>query len=296
MAIARHNTRRFAAIVRAHGPAVLAAVLAVAIAADLAGVVARSLPRPHLAAPVRESRVPIADVRALGALFGQPDRAEVRSEAAPVDASGLELTGVISMTDPALGIGIIRRHGDTERSYRAGATLPGGATLVEIYPEYVVLDAGGSRTELSLPQARTGVGRPEQLARAAPTHRHDPVVAASPAMPTTAEERRQHPIYVPSSPVTSALHPRPLVVDEHIVGYSVTSDEDESPIRGLPRMALIREINGVRLTDGAIAGRMLNSLTAGGAATFVIQTRDGERTLTLDVSNVAALANPGGGQ
>jgi len=90
--------------------------------------------------------------------------------------------------------------------------------------------------------------------------------------------------------VTEVLRPRPMVVDEHVIGYAVSSAEDSSPIAGLPRMAVIRSINGVQLTDGVVAAKMFDALPGAGQATFVIQTAHGEESLTLDVSSLAALA------
>jgi general secretion pathway protein C len=244
--------------------------------------------RPHLidaAAPALRAGAPAVDFSAVGALFGQQSAAPV----AAVDSSGeLELTGTIARLDPIKGFGIIRRRGQSDLFYSVGAALPGGARLAEVYAKCVVLDGGTSRSTLCLPQVRAD-GALAQLGMAHADPKPDPVAAASPHVPTTAEERREHPLNVPSTPVTDALNPRPLVVDEHIVGYSVSSEADTSPIPGLPRMALIREINGVQLTDGKVAARMFTSLASAGQATFVIQTTGGEQTVTLDVSELAAL-------
>jgi hypothetical protein len=221
----------------------------------------------------------------LGALFGRTPAAGAVVVAA---AGELELTGTIAFADPRAGLAILRRHGQPEQLVRAGARLPNGAQLAAVYPTCVVVDSGGGSARLCLPQAPAGQGIAPPPA--APVHRrHDPVVAASPPVPQTPEERREHPVNVPTTPMTEALGPRPLVVDDHLVGYMVSSELDTSSIPGLPRMALIREINGVPLTDGRVAARMFDSLASAAEATFVIQTPSGARSLTLDVSSLGKM-------
>jgi type II secretory pathway component PulC len=226
-----------------------------------------------------------ADALALASLFG---RAAPSPEAAAAEAGDLELSGTIALADPRAGFGILRRKGQGDQLYRAGVALPGGARLVEVYAACVIIETGGSPARLCLPH--TGIAAPLVAVAPRGPRPRDPVVEASPPVPQTLEERRAHPVNVPSTPVTEALRPRPMVVDEHVVGYAVSSAEDTSPIEGLPRMAIIRSINGVSLTDGVVAARMFDSLPASAEATFVIQTPAGERTLTLDVRSLAALA------
>jgi type II secretory pathway component PulC len=272
-------------------PRAAAAAAAIAIVGQLSwvGVSWVRQPRPQSAAEAAAlalgAGAPAVDFAAVGTLFGQHSVGPIAASEASGD---LELTGTIARPDPIKGFGIIRRRGQPDLIYSVGAPLPGGSRLAEVYAKCVVLDGGTSRSTLCLPQARPD-GVLAQLAMVSAEPKPDSAVAASPHVPTTAEERRVHPINVPSTPVTDALNPRPLVVDEHLVGYSVSSEADTSPIPGLPRMALIREINGVQLTDGKIAARMFSSLASAGQATFVIQTAGGERTVTLDVSELAAL-------
>ena len=228
-----------------------------------------------------------ADVRVLGSLFGSEK--VVSGPGGPAaDASGLELTGTIALPDPQAGFGIVRLRGQPDRVYRVGAELPGGARLAAVYDACVGVDVGGSTARLCLPQVAT-TASPVPVAARVP-RAPDPVVESSPRVPQTLEARRAHPINVPSSVVTEVLRPRPMVVDERVIGYAVSSAEDSSPIAGLPRMAVIRSINGVQLTDGVVAAKMFDALPGAGQATFVIQTAHGEESLTLDVSSLAALA------
>lgn len=276
------------------GPLLATGVLGLAIAADVGYAIVRGARASRPPAVARAGRAaPELDRAAINGLFGaSPPRATAAPAAAVTD---FELTGTIALTDPGSGFGILRRRAQGEQSYRAGETLPGGVRLVEVYPERVVVDLGGVLSTLFLPHAGAGTRAAATVARHAPPPRPvDPIVASSPQVPTTLAERRQHPLNVPGSRMSRALRPHPLVVDRHVVGYQVAAGGEGTALPGLPRGALIREINGVPLTDGVVAGRMLDSLATAGSATFVVQDADGEHSVTVDVSNLAAFAAPSG--
>jgi general secretion pathway protein C len=275
-----------------HGPSLATVILGLAIAADVGYAIVRGARPSRSPALARAGRAgPGPDRSAINGLFGAgPPTADAAPAAAVTD---FELTGTIALTDPGSGFGILRRRAQGEQSYRAGETLPGGARLVEVYPERVVVDVGGVLSTLFLPHAGAGSRTGATVARRAPPPRPlDAIVASSPEVPKTLDERRQHPVNVPGSRISRALRPHPLVVDQHVVGYQVAVSGEGTSLPGLPRGALIREINGVPLTDGVVAGRMLDSLATAGSATFVIQDGDGEHSLTVDVSNLAAFAAP----
>ncbi len=278
-------------VVDEHGPLLVAGALAIAIVADGGWALVRGTrtPRPAIGTPAARA-APLVNRSAINALFGaSPASANVVPEALSAE---FELTGTIAMTDPTEGFGILRRHGQGEQSYRAGEALSGGAKLAEVYPERVVIDIGGALSTLWLPHGGARAPAATAVAWHAPPPRAvDPIVAASPPVPVSIDQRRQHPVNVPGSRVARALRPHAVVTDQRVVGYQLASG-GTSPIAGLPRGAIIREINGVPLTDGVVAGQMLDSLATAGSATFVIQGGDGQHTVTVDVTNLAALASP----
>jgi general secretion pathway protein C len=268
-----------------HGPAILSAAVGIAIAADVGRVAQRlsQVPAPALAAVTQGSAAP--DLGSLAALFGKPPSAP--GATAEVTAADLELTGTIAVDDPAAGFGILRRRGEPDRFYRAGDEVPGGGRLAEIYLDRVIIDAGVNRLTLRLPRAGLG-GMAMVAALSRPRQPRWVEIAAE--IPKSREGRLAHPVNALHSPLATALHLNAYVVDNHVLGYRINSGGSRPPIPGLPPKALIREINGVPLTDGDVAGRAIDSLPGAGVATFVIQTGDEQRSLTLDVSSLAALA------
>jgi type II secretory pathway component PulC len=238
--------------------------------------------------PAAERAPPVAAAppraAAIESLFGaEPGAALAGADLAVAD--DLELTGTIATARPEQGFAILRRRGQPEHLYASGATLVEGGTLLEVDMLCAVVGANGSRRRLCLPTELGGVGG-AALARLASAGG----ASAGAPLPHTAEQRRLHPSNVPSSRLTEFLHPRPVVVDEHIVGYAVAAIDGSSPLPGVPRGAIIRSINGVPLTEGKVAAQMFSSMTAASAATVVVQTGAGERTVVVDIEPLVRLA------
>lgn len=64
----------------------------------------------------------------------------------------LRLLGVIAENTPTTGRALIAAGGGASQVYAIGAALPGGATLIEIYPTQVILQRAGRRESLALPE------------------------------------------------------------------------------------------------------------------------------------------------
>lgn len=85
-------------------------------------------------------------------LFGNGDAFRVEAARnAPKTQLRLSLHGTLAETDPKTGMAMIADDTGTERAYRVGDTLPGGATLDEIYPDRVILLHEGASETLALP-------------------------------------------------------------------------------------------------------------------------------------------------
>ncbi|MBS0375214.1 MAG: hypothetical protein JSR73_11590 [Proteobacteria bacterium] len=239
-------------------------------------------PRHPPAAVVTPKAAAPRGTAAVGSLFGAEPGA---FPAEPSIADDLELTGTIASARPAEGLAILRRHGQPEHLYASGATLEEGGTLVAVEPLCVLVEANGTRRRVCLPTGSRGADGALVAQLAVPAS-----LAGGAPLPRTAEQRRLHPANVPASRLSEFLHPRPVVIDEHIVGYAVAAIDGSSPLPGVPRGAIIRSINGVPLTEGKVAAQMFSSMTSASAATVVVQTGAGERTVVVDIEPLVRLA------
>lgn len=123
------------------------------------GVAATGLPNLEAPAPSGE----LAKWHLFGDVQGRIDLAALAQANMQETALKLTLRGTFNETRPEGGIAIIADEQGTDRSYRVGDTLPGGAQLEEILTGVVVLARAGVRETLSLrltdaADSRAGVG------------------------------------------------------------------------------------------------------------------------------------------
>jgi general secretion pathway protein C len=85
-------------------------------------------------------------------LFGQNIEQDIN--ALPETTLQLELKGIYSDPKQEMGSAIIAVPGQTDAVYLVGDTLPGGATVLDIYEDRVILKRAGQREVLMLPQRR----------------------------------------------------------------------------------------------------------------------------------------------
>ena len=155
----------------AAGPTIAAFALVLLVAAQLAslawhlygGSAAPGGPTPVATGP----SAPAIDVAGIvnANLFGiaAPDPG-----AAPAAASGnLLLAGTLAGRTPEQGWAILGPSQQTARVYATGATLPGGARLVAVYADRVILERAGRREYLVLPRL-SGAARPQSVAFSPP--------------------------------------------------------------------------------------------------------------------------------
>ncbi|MGK2943070.1 MAG: type II secretion system protein N [Immundisolibacter sp.] len=113
-------------------------------------------PAPLDASSVRPGPVAVApldiDVGLIAGrhLFGAP--ATAASEQAPQSRANLVLGGIWHVADGKGGYALIAETGARQRPYRPGDRLPGGAQLVEIHADRVLIRRDGRRESLLLPR------------------------------------------------------------------------------------------------------------------------------------------------
>lgn len=83
-------------------------------------------------------------------LFGEP--AATEAEQAPPSRANLVLGGTWHVTDGTGGYALIGETGGRQRPYRPGDQLPGGAELVEIRADRVLIRRDGRSETLPLPR------------------------------------------------------------------------------------------------------------------------------------------------
>lgn len=227
--------------------------------------------------PPARRAAPAVDVSQLAALnlFGQPPVATARGEAAnaPDTSLQLRLTGVFVNADPERSSAIVaeRNNPAPARVYRLNESLPGGATLAEVYDDRILIrrGEGGSevlRFEKTGGLLEGGASSPAAVA-GGNTSTRELLDNALQAMGTAPEQFVQQMGLRPGGPGG---------------GYEVTADTPEN-IRnavGLQPGDRIISVNGRRLGDPRRDRDALAALRGGNSAKVEIQR--GGQLVTLE--------------
>lgn len=267
------------------GRRLVEAALLLALAAELTSLGLRLRTRSVVAPAPASVAAPSAPDAALligSHLFGAPLASDSPVEA---DASlALTLTGTVALDDPAGGLALIRAAQGAEHTYPVGADVAGGALLEAVYQTYVILNRGGEKQVLRLPQTKAPLVV-QRVARAAPPRPRDTVLESAPVLRRTTG--MPNPANVAVTPVSRALHLAPMIFDKHVLGYRVAGERNKPVFSNLPPNAVITAVNGVELTDGATATRAFDSITLGSSAVVTIRTGEGTTNVTVNTADVA---------
>ena len=236
-------------------------------------LVAGSAARPGTPAPVGPGSAgqAVADRIAATHLFGDAGASSAAggpgAVQAPPTSLALVLAGVFAREDPGAGRAIIGESAASARLHAVGATLPGGARLVEVHPDRVILERGGQREALSLPRSTlpaAAAGTPVGPAAA-------PSTAANSALATFAEDPARY------------IRWQAMLRDGQVAGVRVYPGEMPTLFArsGLRAGDLVVAVNDSPLSDQATAAQFLRML-AGAPNSVVTVERDG-RTENLQV-------------
>jgi general secretion pathway protein C len=168
----------FSKLFATHGACFTAWLLAVAIVAQCVSIVANVVHErrepaaaPHVAAGTPRPHVDLGGVIAGAHLFGDAQAVPLVAQAdAPATSASLVLTGTIAVSDPRKGKAMLGENAGSSRLKSVGETVAGGALLHAVFPDHVLLDAGGQLQSLWLPRQASGkalltrAGDPEQAA------------------------------------------------------------------------------------------------------------------------------------
>lgn len=230
----------------------------------------------------------IADVHLFGEATEDPEAAaggEAVPEEIPDDIpetrQNLTLKGIVAATDPDLSAAIIEDASKDEKTYHIGDTIVPGASLHAVYPLRVVLNEGGTLTNLVLP-AEFAIQRPA----ARRTTRRTPA-----ARPNNTQSI-QSVVAQNVSRLADVIRPTPYFVNGQQQGYRVYPGRDRRQFAalGLRPGDLIKDIDGQALTDPTQAMQIFQSLGSADQVSVTVE-RDGQpqsivlKTSQLDLSD-----------
>ena len=271
----------WAARLTALAPTLVAVVLVIALAAQLATLAWRVLtPEPAVVASDGSAAGPVVGTSVTAIvnahLFGNAAvLATGDAASAPTTNLNLILAGTLAESDPAQGWAIIGETAQAARVYATGATLPGGARLREVYADRVILERAGRLESLPLPR----------LAGAAAT----PVVYSQAPPPDSLSQGVRELIARDPSVITDFIRPQPVFAGGQQKGYRVYPGRNRSQFAALGLMPgdLVVAVNGAMLDDPNRGLEMLHGLTAGSPVNLTVERNGQMQQVTVDTAAVA---------
>lgn len=215
-------------------------------------------------------------------LFGQAEAtaeaAELSTGDAPETQLDLQLRGLVAAADERFAHAIIADATGTEKVYFAKDPLPGGASLHTIQNDRVLLARGGRIEALLLPRETQGGSAPSSEQ---PLQQLAARITAPAAQPPAANVGGFNDI----------LRPQPFMPNGELKGYRLYPgrNREQFAALGLQPGDLVTEINGMTLDNPPQAMEVFRSLSTATQATMTIERGGQQQSLTLDISQVAAV-------
>jgi len=268
-----------------HLPRILAAVLAVAIAWQLVGLLWQWLDRaptedtvPMAAAPSHAFPVSRGiDVRAIvdAHLFGVSQGAAPGSQEAQPTQMNLMLSAVFAANDPRRGLAIIGDSAQSGKVYAAGEAIRPRIRLHEVYADRVILDNGGTLETLSLPK----------LSNSQLTIGQAPAPTPQPSQ--FAENLRNIAQNNPSA-FTQIVRAQPVFANGVQRGFRVYPGRNRQQFAqlGLRPGDLVVAINGTPLDDPQRGREIFNTLSSSGQANLTVERNGQSQELTLNTAQI----------
>lgn len=237
----------------------------------LGGHDAARLPVPE--AEARRPAAPAVDVSRLATLdlFGQPPLATATGEAAnaPDTSLQLRLTGVFVNNDPERSSAIVAERNNPAapaKVYRINDSLPGGATLAEVYDDRILIRRGGSSEVLRFEKTGLlGNNTPPATAAGNNGNWRELLNNAIQSMSTAPEQFVQQMGLKPGAD-----------------GYEITAETPDylRSAAGLQPGDHLVSLNGRRLGDPRRDREVLTDLQSGG--NVKVELKRGGQTVTLE--------------
>lgn len=224
---------------------------------------AAALPQPPVAVaatPGQVDTLQLADRVASMHLFGRAAAPVAGGEPVNAPETNLNVTlhGIIAASDPDESRAIISAGSgaNDSKSYRIGASIPGGASIHGIYADRVILSRNGRLEALKLPQTDENHGSIRRVPQQAPQA----------TQPQPVQERRVPPRLRHSvAAMGHLLRAQRAVVNGKLVGYRVypASNPAEFIAAGLQPGDVIKAVNGKSLSNPANLMALMGHYKAG---------------------------------
>ena len=214
-----------------------------------------------------------------GVAGSKPTKAVVREVAPQVTTLNLSLVGVYSAQPADRALAIISANGKPEEVFRVGDTITGRATLQEVKINEIVIDNGGRREIVKLPEKVASTGRSTGLEN----------LPGASAQTTTGNQQGGAPIELPESPkeIRDTLVQNPAMLNKlvsavpyrengRILGYRLTPKQSGGLLEtnGILPGDVVTRVNGIALANQKNGIRALRKLVKATSVDLTI-LRDG---------------------
>ena len=246
---------------------------------------------------------PIPDIARLH-LFGEVSKVvdlPPQQEVVPETKLKLELKGIWASSDSKQARAIISEPPRNENTYAVGASLPGGATLVEIHADHIVLSRQGRKEKLLLPResmqsgqassrstSRQTSSRRNTTTRRSTSNSRNTVssrAAAAASSISRLSELRESISKDPQS-LMGLIDATPEFKNGQITGYKLNNMQNEQLLRrfGLRRGDVITSVNDIRLDATANLPNLLNILKTAEEVKIEYNRRGRPRSVVLNMN------------
>ncbi len=223
-------------------------------------------------------------------LFGKAGAVAVvapKQEVVPETKLRLELRGILASPDAKFSRAIIFEPPRSEDTYGIGAALPGGATLVEINNDHIVLLRQGRREKLLLP--REGMKSSPVASRATSSRsRRQNSSRRNAGQPMQSSSRLSELRTVLNNDPQSLMgliNAKPEIVDGKIKGFRLDGNQNGQLMRrfGLRRGDVVTAVNNIRLDGSANLPELLNELKTAEQVKIEYSRRGRPRSVVLNM-------------
>jgi general secretion pathway protein C len=252
-------------------PRLLAVVGTALVAGQLALLTWKFLPsKAPAAAPAAPLALSGPSTDNASRVFGQPPPPDT-GVAAPQTNISLTLVGTLAVKDPTAGLAIVGPAVTDAHVYATGTDIAPGIRLVEVYPDHVIIDRGGTHESLMLPHTGGGV----QMSRA-------------PALADVAKQAAAAP-----EVIGDLMRPMPNYVAGQLRGFKLFPGRDRRRFNdlGLQPGDMVTQVNGVPISDAQHGLEMLQSLGSATSATVTVERGGVIQSITIDSSQLSSLSD-----
>jgi general secretion pathway protein C len=221
-------------------------------------------------------------------VFGTADASQAsveveNQEDAPPTNLNLELKGTIVAKGQGDTVAIIAEPDGSEKIYKVGEAVPGGATLHAVFMDRVLFRRAGKLETLSLPRADQTTANATR-----PTSRRTTRNQTNAG--SLQEVINRNPVRL-----TDVIRPQPVFRDGKQQGYRVYPGRQRQQFSqlGLRPGDMITQINGMALDDPARGMEVFRSLGDATQVSVTVERNGQEQVMTLDTSQLQSLQSNG---